>query len=179
MAGRRFNAAQSAALEQLKELLAAFRAAYLTYRTAHWQAKGDAYYGDHLLLERIYEETEKHVDQLAERVVGYYGGAAVDLADQAERIAGWAEEFGAEREPIRASLTAAETLRDLLDETYRMLKQEGSMTLGLDDLLMSISSDKDQHIYLLQRALEGRSVARAKVRAANAGHRRTRWRFGR
>jgi DNA-binding ferritin-like protein len=159
---RNWNAARAGgeSLEQLKELLAALRAAYLTYRTAHWQASGDAYYGDHLMLKRIYEETEKHVDAVGERVVGYYGASAVDLGDQTERVADWAQRFAREKDPLRASLIAAEQVRDLLAKTYDVLDQQGELTLGIDDLLMSISNDKDSHVYLLQQALDGRSAAR-------------------
>lgn len=155
---RTWNTARAGgeSLEQLKELLASLRAAYLTYRTAHWQASGDAYYGDHLMLQRIYEETEKHADQVGERIVGYYGAAAVDLSDQTELIADWSTRFSRDRDPLRASLFAAEQVRDLLAQTYNVLEQQGQLTLGIDDLLMSISNDKDSHVYLLQQALEGR-----------------------
>lgn len=165
---RNWNAARAggASLEQLQDLLAALRAAFLTYRTAHWQASGQPYYGDHLMLQRIYEESEKHVDSVGERVVGYYGASAVDLADQTERVAEWSERFGRKTDPIQASLTAALELRDLLEQTYDGIKSRGEMSLGLDDLLMSIANEKDVHIYLLQQAFEGRE---AKPRVANTG----------
>lgn len=154
-------------LEQLQELLAVLRAAYLTYRTAHWQARGDASYGDHLMLQRIYEESEKHVDQVGERIVGYYGVSAVDLDDQTQRVAHWSTRFARDKDPISVSLRASEAVRDVLSETYDVLNKQGKLSLGIDDLLMSISSSKDEHIYLLQQALEGRG--RAVARAANSG----------
>ncbi|MDP3910848.1 MAG: ferritin-like domain-containing protein [Gemmatimonadales bacterium] len=174
---RNWNSARAGgeSLEQLKELLAALRAAYLTYRTAHWQASGDAYYGDHLMLQRIYEESEKHIDQVGERVVGYYGASAVDLADQTERVADWSTRFARERDPVRASLVAAEEVRDLLTQTYDMLESQGQLTLGLDDLLMSISNDKDSHVYLLQQALSGRKASRAREANPRLAH----WRLTR
>lgn len=165
---RKWNAARAGgqSLEQLQNLLAALRAAFLTYRTAHWQASGQPYYGDHLLLQRIYEESEKHVDSVGERVVGYYGASAVDLADQTERVAEWSARFGRKTDPIEASLAAALDVRDLIEKTYDSIKSRGEMTLGLDDLLMSIANDKDSHVYLLQQALEGRE---GKSRMANRG----------
>jgi DNA-binding ferritin-like protein len=154
-----------AGLEQLQELLAALRAAYLTYRTAHWQARGDASYGDHLMLQRIYEESEKHVDQVGERIVGYYGVSAVDLSDQTERVAQWSTRFSREHDPVRASLTTSESVRDLVTDTYDVLQKHGHLSLGIDDMLMSISSSKDEHVYLLQQALDGRQMPVS--RAAN------------
>lgn len=141
------------------ELLAALRAAYLTYRNAHWQVQGEGYYGNHLLLQRIYEEASEHVDSVAERMVGYYGPAAVDLDGlQAERMQAWIAEFQAGEGPLERALLAAHGVRRALDDAYAELKASGGMSLGLDDLIMSISSDKDEHAYLLQQALDGHEV---------------------
>lgn len=174
MRRRRYNPtwnqarAGGAALEQLKELLAVLRAAYETYRTSHWQATGEGYYGDHLMLQRIYEDAEKSVDQVAERTVGYYGSSSVDLSDQAERVRTWSATFGRETCPVKASLLAARAVRDQLTESYDEIRRSRQMSLGLDDLLMSLASKNDEHQYLLQQALEGRAGASA--RAANPGN---------
>ena len=174
---RKWNAARAGGegLEQLKQLLAALRAAYLTYRTAHWQASGDAYYGDHLMLQRIYEEAEKHIDSVGERLVGYYGASAVDLADQTELVAEWSERFSRHQDPLKASLDAAKSVSAELERTYKLLKRNQQMTLGMDDLLMSISNDVDTHVYLLQQAQKGRRAA--PHRATNP--RILRWRLNR
>lgn len=163
------------ALEQLKELLAVLRAAYETYRTSHWQATGEGYYGDHLMLQRIYEDAEKAVDQVAERTVGYYGAQSVDLADQAERVRTWSATFGRETCPVKASLLAARAVRDQLVESYDAIRADRQMSLGLDDLLMTLASKNDEHQYLLQQALEGRAGAQGLelARAANRGRRPT------
>ncbi len=166
-----WNAARAGgtSLEHLKELLAVLRAAYETYRTSHWQATGEGYYGDHLMLQRIYEDAEKAVDQVAERTVGYYGTQSVDLADQAERVRTWAATFGRETCPLKASIIAARAVRDQLIESYDAIRSERQMSLGLDDLLMTLASKNDEHQYLLQQALEGRVGADADARAANTG----------
>ena len=170
---RRYNPKWNAAraggtsLEQLQNLLAVLRAAYETYRTSHWQATGEGYYGDHLMLQRIYEDAEKAVDQVAERTVGYYGAQSVDLSDQAERVRTWSGTFGREKCPVKASLLAARAVRDQLTESYDAIRADRQMSLGLDDLLMTLASKNDEHQYLLQQALEGRAGAQA--RAANAG----------
>lgn len=171
---RKWNAARAggASLEQLQELLAVLRAAYETYRTSHWQATGEGYYGDHLMLARIYEDAEKAVDQVAERTVGYYGSQSVDLADQAERVQTWSATFGRETCPVKASLLAARAVRDQLAESYDAIRADRQMSLGLDDLLMTLASKNDEHQYLLQQALEGREGVRQK-RAANRGRRPT------
>lgn len=151
-------------LNAMQELLAMLRASYMTYRTDHWSTEGPNFYGNHLLFQRIYEETEKHVDATGEKIVGYWGSDAVEQDDQAKRVEHWMRKFGKSRDPLRSSLLAAKTLRDWISKTYKTLEDEGSLSLGLDDFLMAMSSDKDTHIYLLQQALV--PVAKAK-RLAN------------
>lgn len=156
------------------DLLASLRAAFMVYRNAHWQVDGTGYYGNHLLLQRIYEDAQKHVDQVAERMVGYYGPGAVELdGRQADLIQQYLEQFNSAGDPLERSLAAAMGVRQSLKNAYDHIKGEGEMTLGLDDLLMAISSSKDEHIYLLQQALEGHEV-KFVDRAANPSVRKRR-----
>lgn len=134
------------------ELLALLQAAYLTYRADHWTVRGDDYYGNHLLLQRIYEQAEKHVDSIAERIVGYWGGDAIDEQEQGRMIQEAMSDFSSGK-PLEDSLLAAKTVREKLREVYDVMQAGEKQPLGLDDLLMSISSEKDEHVYLLQQAL--------------------------
>lgn len=156
--------------ERLVDLLASLRAAYMVYRNAHWQVKGAGYYGNHLLLERIYEDSAKNVDAVAERIVGYYGPGAVELSgrqtDQIQAAIATFESAG--DDPLERSLAAADHVRTALKNAYDVLKSDGTLSLGWDDLLMTISSQKDEHVYLLQQALDGHEV-KLVDRAANPG----------
>ena len=58
---------------ELQNLLSVAQASYLVYQVSHWKVKGDDYYGDHLLLQRLYESAQDYVDQLGERLVGTNG----------------------------------------------------------------------------------------------------------
>jgi DNA-binding ferritin-like protein len=142
--------------EELEALLAILRAGYLTYRTGHWSVQGTAYYENHLLLQRIYEETEKQIDALGERIVGYFGRGAVSLPSQRPRLEYWLEQFGAERDPMVSSLLAAEAIQQQIKRAYEAF--DPKPPLGLDDLLMGFASEKDSHIYLLRQALKGSRV---------------------
>ncbi len=138
----------------LIDTLGALQAAYLIYRAAHWQVKGAGFYGDHLLLAKIYEESEQHADDWAEQLVGYYGPQSVDLTgDQLSAINRAVKVFEAQPDPLRRSLRAALTIREFLDRAYKDLKDSGELSLGWDDLIMSVSREKDKHVYLLQQAL--------------------------
>lgn len=168
----RWNAAvagpRAAVPGELVDLLALLRASFMVYRNAHWQVSGDGYYAKHQLLQRIYEDSEKHVDQVAERMVGYYGGDSVALAGkQSDRLQSWIETIENSSDcPIERSLEAAKLTRQALENSYKTLKKDGQISLGWDDLLMTISSAKDEHVYLLQQTLEGHEV-KLVDRAAN------------
>jgi hypothetical protein len=44
-------------------------------------------------------------------------------------------------------------LQSLLSKTYATLKAKRSLSLGMDDLLMSLANEREQAIYLLQQRL--------------------------
>lgn len=132
--------------------LNALRAAYQVYRNAHWQVRGDDYYGNHLLFQRLYEETEAQVDLLAEQIVGTWGSQALGEDGMADEVQWWVEEMSKAGSPLANSLEAAKASRHALAEAYAAMEATGQMTLGWDDLLMSLSREKDQHVYLLQQA---------------------------
>jgi starvation-inducible DNA-binding protein len=153
----------------LVDLLASLRAAFLTYRNAHWQVKGTGYYGNHLLLQRLYEEATKHVDTVAEKMVGFYGPAAVEASGhQMNKISELIEEFEASSGgPLERSLAAAEHVQKSLSKAYSDLESRGELTLGWGDTLPAIASNKDSHIYLLRQALDGKPVMFSKTRKRN------------
>jgi DNA-binding ferritin-like protein len=49
----------------------------------HWQAKGQPFYGDHLLFERLYKARVEQIDSLAEVIAGHFG------ADKLEPMKAW------------------------------------------------------------------------------------------
>ena len=54
---------------------------------------------------------------------------------------------------LEKALKAEENFQFALKKTYQELKKSGEMTLGLDDLIMSIANTHETHIYLLKSAL--------------------------
>ena len=153
----------------LVDLLASLRAAFLTYRNAHWQVKEEGYYGNHLLLERIYKDSTDQADQVAEKIVGFYGPGAVDNSGrQLDEMTRLISKFERESsDPLERSLEAAEHVQKSLQKAYDALESKGELTLGWEDTLPAVSSKKDEHIYLLQQALDGKPVILAKTRKTN------------
>lgn len=135
----------------LSELLACLRAMHWNYWTSHWQSRGDAYYGDHLLFQRLYEGMVGEIDQLAEKIVGSYGEELVNPSDQADLNLQFQEMFGEVEDLFERGIAIEEDLQGRLSEIYDLLKENGTMTLGLDDYIMSLASEHETNIYLLQQ----------------------------
>lgn len=53
--------------------IASLKALALIHQHSHWTAKGVTFYGDHLLFERLYNDTLELLDEAAEKFVGLLG----------------------------------------------------------------------------------------------------------
>lgn len=135
----------------LSHILAALRAQSMMYQTLHWQAKGPAYYGNHLLFQRLYESVQGEVDQAAEKLVGYMGEESVFLPTQLSLIQIYCSKWCRVENPFERGLQAEKDLQSLLKFTYDKLKASDSLTLGLDDWLMATASAHETNLYLLQQ----------------------------
>lgn len=143
----------------LAQMLAGLRAGYLLHQTAHWQTRGAAYYGDHMLYQRIYEDTQEGIDGLAERLVGLTGDPTqVALCDQVSLIHQFVKLFheGAPASPLpdelpNIGLRAEVILLGVFDEVIKRLQSADAMTAGLDDLLPAIAGKHEEFVYLLKQ----------------------------
>lgn len=133
--------------------VAYLRALYQLHQNAHWKTKGSGFYGNHLLFQRLYEGTQETVDEAAEKALGVFG----ELKESNETIKEIVNKFNVENfdnDYIQASLKAEQTFLALSQTLYNQLKNLKAMTLGLDDLIMSIANRHEVHVYLLKQALK-------------------------
>lgn len=140
-------------VRHLVHLLAYLRAMYLSYQTSHWQTKGPAYYGNHLMFQRLYESVQGEIDALAEKIVGYVGPAGVELTGQAELVATLARGFASVPDHHRRGIEAEVGFQYHVKSAYDAIKACGMMTLGLDDWLMATANAHETNAYLLQQVL--------------------------
>ena len=140
----------------LCDTICTMRAAYLTYRNAHWQVQGPEFYGNHQMFERLYDESKDSIDTLAEQIVGTYGPDGI--REDAEIISERVTAFAQPRAPVANALLAAMTIQQKLASAYSQMQQEGVLTPGWDDVLQSIAAVNDKHIYML-RQTQGTPVA--------------------
>lgn len=143
-------------------LLALLRAQSLSYQTSHWQATGDAFYGDHLLFQRLYESVGAQIDGLAEKIVGYLGNEPVGMSLQAPLISHFGLRWAAVSCPHKRGLLSEKDCQASIKAAYDGIKAAQAMTLGLDDWLMATANAHDENVYLLQqvrKAPHGKAAA--------------------
>jgi hypothetical protein len=141
----------------LSALLAHLRFVYFVHQFYHWTAGGTAFYGDHLMFQRMYEKTLEEIDDLAERAIGLGSNDNVDLLMQFQTIVPLIKGFGQSVTHGRDSNAAKRALElecellMMIDKTIEHLEMDGLMTVGLDDLLPNIKANHEGHVYLLKQ----------------------------
>lgn len=154
-------------LVMLRALLSLLRAQYWMYQNAHWEVKGDASYGSHLLFQRIYKGDDDNegedddgiqgeVDALAEKMVGLIGIEAVDSCSLIAMVQGWLHRWSRVDCLHKRSLMSEQDAQAVMRKTYDVLKADDKLTLGMDDFLMSLASEHETNMYLIQQILRGR-----------------------
>lgn len=142
-------------MERIEELccyyIALIRSVYLVHQNNHWITNGKNFYGNHLLFERIYKSAADDADSAAEKFIGLFGTDVLDLNMQAQMIGKILEEFSG-REPLETSLEIERKFLTFSEKFYAIMKHEDKMSLGLDDMVMSIANNREGAVYLLQQA---------------------------
>ena len=136
--------------------IATLKAIALVHQHNHWTTKGAAFYGDHLLFERLYNSTLKDVDLAAEKFLGLLGEDCLNYDLQADLLHKVLLKYNnLEGSPVEMSLTAEKDFLKLSKDAYHCFEEEGRLTLGLDDMIMAIASQREESVYLLQQTLQG------------------------
>jgi DNA-binding ferritin-like protein len=146
--------------EEFTYHIAWLRVLEIWFHHAHWTTKGETYYGDHLLFERIYNDVSELVDPVAEKAVAMCGVKVADTHTCSKLIAEMLCSYPSPSRADEATMIAATGLAlvkdylETLDETYKRLKSAGAMTMGLDDLLMSNANKLEEFVYLLKQRVQ-------------------------
>jgi DNA-binding ferritin-like protein len=131
--------------------LATLKAIAAIHQHNHWTAHGSTFYSDHLLYERIYASTQEDIDTVAEKLIGVYGEECVDFSLQAKLSSDVQLKFR-DKQPLERSLAVEEEFCLLSKKIYDDLRKAEKLTLGVDDMIMSICSKHETSIYLLKRS---------------------------
>jgi len=141
----------------LTAMLSYLRAMQAWFHGAHHVTGGEGFAGDHSeLYTRIYEAMIEDYDSAAEKAIGLSEektACPLKVMDHANKIIS--------RLTSPCDLTAVEIARHgyslimrylkFLDHLYSSLDKDGSLTLGLDDFIMSMANDYETFAYLLKQ----------------------------
>lgn len=152
-------------VELLQRLLSLLRAQYWLYQNLHWEAQGNAFYGNHLLFQRIYEGDDEgggiqgEVDALAEKMVGAYGNESVCPITLIKMAHGWITLWDRVKDPFCQALYSEQCAHVCTKKVYDRLKELNALSLGMDDFLMSLDSAHETNEYLLRQVLRTRETS--------------------
>lgn len=141
----------------LFDLIVLLRTLNLGYHHAHVNTKGRAYYGDHLLLQRLYTGNGgpnpiTEIDGLMEQWKRLYPQSMLDPAAMAVAVAHAAQPLA--RKSGEAAMRALlEMERTLERRIANVLKSWPGEDAGLDNFLQGIADQHATNIYLLQQRL--------------------------
>jgi len=152
---------------ELGALLSYLRALAFLHQTHHWQTRGPTFYADHLLFERLYNETLPLIDSLAERSVGSGSLSLVNPVIQGafqfsiikDLYSDALIEAGPEQ-CVHISLKGVLNFLALLRIGYARMEDKGLLSHGIDNLLQGISDTSETFLYLLQQRAGGRAASR-------------------
>ena len=136
--------------------IASLKGMALIHQHSHWTTRGIAFYGDHLLFERLYNSALKDLDLAAEKFMGLLGDEVLDYDLQADLLHKVLLKYkNLEGSPLEMSLTVEKDFLKFSKDAYNAFEEDGKLTLGLDDMVMAIASQREESVYLLQQALKG------------------------
>jgi len=131
--------------------IALLRAIYIINQQNHWCSTGAAFYSSHLLFKRIYEKAQDNIDLAAEKFIGLFGESVVDYKLQSMLLSKILSKYSS-NSMFEQSLAIERDFLKYSKKAYDCFEQESKLSLGLDDMIMSIASDREESIYLLQQS---------------------------
>jgi DNA-binding ferritin-like protein len=128
------------------------------HHTHHWIAKGDPFYADHELFERLYNNVVPEIDEMAEKAVGLGSERNVDLSLQLKQLEkmcsgayGMSQMIPQPSELAKRSLAAEKNFVKTVTMMMKSLDERGMLTPGLENMLGGIADVHEGHIYLLKQ----------------------------
>lgn len=145
---------------ELAILLAFLKAEAGLHQSHHWRTQGPNFYSDHLLFERIYNETYGLIDGLAERTIGVGDPSLLqplelELSTFAIMRALYEETDTSTGDFASLSLRAVHRFLAVECLAYESLQAKGQLSHGLDNLLQGLADKHEEFIYLLSQKTSG------------------------
>ena len=145
---------------QLSVLLVHLRFLSFVHQNHHWVAKGDPFYGDHSLFGELYSNVVGEVDSIAERAVGLGTSQNVDVSLHTSQLLKLVQGYGMTQtipqpnELARRSLQAEINFLKTCNILVQSMKEAGTLTRGLDNLIAGIEDQHETHVYKLKQRVK-------------------------
>lgn len=142
---------------ELSIILVHLRHLAIMHQTNHWVCKGDSYYGDHQLFQRLYDVVIKEIDEVAEKVVGLGNESNVNMNLQVIQLnrltqgVGMTSTIPQPNAYAINSLSAERTFIQVVEYLSNSLKERQMSSLGLENMLAAIADTHEKHVYLLKQ----------------------------
>jgi DNA-binding ferritin-like protein len=130
--------------------IATLRAISVIHQQNHWATKGEAFYGKHLLFERIYTSATEDLDLAAEKFIGVFDESCVNFKMQILLLNKVLEKYSGLSQ-IKQSLAIERDFIKFNKEARDCFEENDKLTLGLDDMIAAISSSRESAVYLLKQ----------------------------
>lgn len=131
--------------------VATLKCIYSISQQNHWKAKGSSFYSDHLLFQRIYEQTQENVDEAAEKFLAIFGDEVLENSLQTNLENKIMNKY----KDLEGFDQTIKIINDFLDYSkfaYNCFEKENKKSMGMDDMIMSIANKQEEHIYLLTQS---------------------------
>lgn len=144
---------------ELSVVVKALQGAAMIHQGNHWQVAGPTYYGDHLLFQRLYEDTDGFVDGVAEKAVGTGTPMLVNPVLQSSQVSSFVATLYpgvvqlSETDMVIVSQNTVLAVLFLLGWAIKSLEYRGQLTNGIDNMLQGIADKHEEFAYLLQQRL--------------------------
>lgn len=137
----------------LAAFLAVTEGLQVVHHSHHWQTKGENFYGDHLLYQRLYEAILPEIDLIGEKLIGV--SQDVSLTNYFKRVKAMEMFLKAvthsDQPYVVVSHDAELTYVRMGGELMDQLEQAGLLTRGLEQMLGNVLDKHEEHIYLLEQ----------------------------
>lgn len=142
---------------ELSVVLVYLRYLAFVHQTHHWIAQSDSFYGDHKLFEQLYDAVVKEIDTVAEKAVGLGNEQNVNMKLQVAQLLKLCCAYCSPQtvpnssDLAKASLNAEFNFLKLIKATYERMKENGTETPGVENMLQDLFDAHEKHVYLLKR----------------------------
>ena len=139
---------------ELAVFLGFLRGAGMIHHSHHWQTKGNNFFSDHLLFQRLYEQIQTEVDIVGEKLVGAASIEETNYFLQVFHMANFMETVASNESLMMESLKAEILLVMTGEFVLSQLGEKGSLSEGLNQAIGTILDKHEDFIYLLKQRNE-------------------------